>query len=168
MVPIQKLLLRTDLWQEELFCIADHSAASQFFGDRISAPCPRHVVAPRTAQKRPPGCQTGCIFNRNPASKFGSVCLQYSSTVHPAPGVCVYTRTAMQYKRAHTAVFTHGTHTQLRERFFTTYLISEINTFVSDRSRYDETKSLFSTSPPSPLDLNLPELEWEYQYAMEY
>jgi hypothetical protein len=43
--------------------IANHSAASQLFGDRISAPCPRHAVAPRRAQKRPPGCQTGCVFN---------------------------------------------------------------------------------------------------------
>jgi hypothetical protein len=29
----------SDLWQEEIFCIANHSAASQLFGDRISAPC---------------------------------------------------------------------------------------------------------------------------------
>ena len=30
----------SDFWQEELFCIANHSAASQLFGDWISAPCP--------------------------------------------------------------------------------------------------------------------------------
>jgi hypothetical protein len=30
----------SDFWQEELFCIANHSAASQLFGDRIFAPCP--------------------------------------------------------------------------------------------------------------------------------
>ena len=30
----------SELWQEELCCIANHSAASQLFGDRISAPCP--------------------------------------------------------------------------------------------------------------------------------
>jgi hypothetical protein len=40
------------LWQEELFCIANHPASSQFFGDRISAPCPQHAVVPRRAQKQ--------------------------------------------------------------------------------------------------------------------
>jgi hypothetical protein len=61
--------------QEELFCIANHSAASQLFGDRISAPCPRHAVAPRRAQKRPPRTYTGCVFNRNPAGTFGTLYL---------------------------------------------------------------------------------------------
>ena len=35
----------SDFWQGELFCIANHSAASQLFVDRISAPCPWHTVA---------------------------------------------------------------------------------------------------------------------------
>ena len=63
----------SDFWQEELFCIANHSAASQLFGDRISAPCPQHAVDPRRAQKRTPWGHTGCVFNRNPMGKFWSV-----------------------------------------------------------------------------------------------
>jgi hypothetical protein len=66
----------SELWQKELFCIAKHSAAWQLFGDRISAPCPRHAAAPRSrAQERSPGCETGCVFDGNPTGKFGSVCL---------------------------------------------------------------------------------------------
>ena len=59
----------SDLWQEELFRIANHSAASQLFGDRISATS----VDPRRAQKRPPRGHTGCVINRNLAGKFGTV-----------------------------------------------------------------------------------------------
>jgi hypothetical protein len=51
------------------------SAAWQLFGDRIFVPCPRHAVAPRRAQKRHLGCQTGCVFNENPSGKFELICL---------------------------------------------------------------------------------------------
>ena len=59
----------SELWQEELFRIANHSAASQLFGDRISATS----VDPRRAQKRPPRGHTGCVINMNLAGKFGTV-----------------------------------------------------------------------------------------------
>ena len=60
-----------DKWTAKLFCIANHSATSQLFGDRISAPCPGHA---RTwAQKRPPRAYTGFVFNRNYAGKFGYI-----------------------------------------------------------------------------------------------
>jgi hypothetical protein len=55
--------------------IANHSAASQLFGDRISAPGPRHAVASRKAKKRPPRAYTRCVFNRNTAGKFGCIYL---------------------------------------------------------------------------------------------
>jgi hypothetical protein len=63
------------LWLEEVFCIANHLAASQLFDDRISAPCPRHAVDSRRAQKRHPRGHTGCVFNRNLASKFKTLYL---------------------------------------------------------------------------------------------
>ena len=65
----------SELWQEELFCIANHSAASQLFVDRISAPCPWHAVAPRRAQKRPLRGNTGCVIVLKVAGKFGWVYL---------------------------------------------------------------------------------------------
>jgi hypothetical protein len=78
MVPLgRSCYSESDLLQEELFCIADHSAASPLllplFGDRISAPGPRHAVAPRRAQKRSPRAYTGCVFNMNPTGKFGCI-----------------------------------------------------------------------------------------------
>ena len=59
-------------WTAKLFCIANHSAASQLFVDRISAPCPWHAVAPRRAQKRPLRGNTGCVIVLKVAGKFGS------------------------------------------------------------------------------------------------
>jgi hypothetical protein len=45
----RRFFSESEFMQEELFCITDHSAASPLFGDRISAPGPRHAVAPRRA-----------------------------------------------------------------------------------------------------------------------
>ena len=46
-------------WTAKLFCIANHSAGLQVFGDLISLPCRGRAAAPRKAQKRPPGHAPG-------------------------------------------------------------------------------------------------------------
>ena len=62
---------KSDKWTAKLFCIASHSAASRLSGNRISAPCPQHTVAPRRAQKHPSRAYVGCVFEMNATGKFG-------------------------------------------------------------------------------------------------
>jgi hypothetical protein len=48
----------------KILCVANHSAASRLFGDRISAQGPRHAVAPRRAQNALCGPIPGVFLTR--------------------------------------------------------------------------------------------------------